>query len=110
MRLLSCCSKLVKSHERNLRTCVYSRYARLKATEVAGFCQTQVSPGLAVDFREEHQKMFSAQNNSFKGLHGQHKQNELIFEFVELALVSGKTLYETCLVSQARPTIALTRL
>ena len=34
-----------------LRTCVYSRYATLKAIAFKRFCRSQATSGLAVDFR-----------------------------------------------------------
>ncbi len=34
-----------------LRTCVYSRYARLKAKTCKWFCRSQATSGLAVDYR-----------------------------------------------------------
>ena len=49
----------VQKREPILRTCVYSRYASLKAKAFKWFCRSQATSGLAVDFRERHQ------NNSF---------------------------------------------
>ena len=37
--------------ELQLRTCVYSRYASLKAVAFKRFCRSQATPGLAVDYR-----------------------------------------------------------
>ena len=42
-----------------LRTCLYSRYASLKTHAFNGFCRSQSTSGLAVDYRESHQ------NNGF---------------------------------------------
>ena len=37
--------------ELQLRTCVYSRYASLKTYAFKGFCWSQATSGLAVDYR-----------------------------------------------------------
>ena len=37
--------------EAALRTCVYSRYASLKAFAFKRFCRSQATSGLAVDYR-----------------------------------------------------------
>ena len=41
----------VRKREPLLRTCVYSRYASLKAIAFKRFCRSQATSGLAVDFR-----------------------------------------------------------
>jgi len=45
--------------ELQLRTCVYSRYASSKTKLFTGFCRSQATSGLAVDYRQ------SQQNNGF---------------------------------------------
>ena len=40
-----------QNREPLLRTCVYSRYARIKTQAFKRFCQSQATSGLAVDYR-----------------------------------------------------------